>query len=91
MQTTLRIEDRLYREAKAKAAREGVTLTRFIEEGLRLRLGESATPKPGGHQFRVFSKADPDPRSWDEIRRIADAEEEAHDLTKLGIPEPKTP
>ncbi len=26
MQTTLRIEDRLYREVKAEAAREGLTL-----------------------------------------------------------------
>ena len=48
MQTTLRIDDRLYREAKAEAARAGVSLTRFLEDGLRLRLEkrlpESAPP-----------------------------------------------
>jgi len=38
MQTTLRIDDHLYREAKAEAARKGLTLTRFIEEALELRL-----------------------------------------------------
>lgn len=38
MQTTLRIDDKIYREAKAEAARKGITLTRFIEEALRLRL-----------------------------------------------------
>lgn len=38
MQTTLRIDDAIYREAKAEAAREGITLTRFIEEALRLRI-----------------------------------------------------
>lgn len=38
MQTTLRIDDAVYREAKAEAAREGITLTRFIEEALRLRI-----------------------------------------------------
>ena len=38
MQTTLRIDDHLYLDAKAEAAREGVTLTRFLEEGIRLRL-----------------------------------------------------
>jgi hypothetical protein len=38
MQTTLRIDDTIYRQAKAEAAREGITLTRFIEEALRLRL-----------------------------------------------------
>lgn len=37
MQTTLRIDDRIYREAKAEAAREGMTMTRFLEEGLRMR------------------------------------------------------
>ncbi len=34
MQTTLRIDDDTYREAKAKAARLGITLTRFIEDAL---------------------------------------------------------
>ena len=38
MQTTLRIDDALYREAKAEAARHGVTITRFIEDALRQRL-----------------------------------------------------
>ena len=42
MQTTLRIDDQLYREAKAAAAREGVTITRFIEESLKLRLHRGA-------------------------------------------------
>ncbi len=86
MQTTLRIDDRLYREAKAEAAREGVTLTRFIEEGLRLRLGEKLDKPTGNHEFRVFSRPEPELRSWNEIRRIADAEEEARDRSKLGIP-----
>jgi antitoxin component of RelBE/YafQ-DinJ toxin-antitoxin module len=35
VQTTLRIDDAIYREAKAEAARLGMTLTRFIEEALR--------------------------------------------------------
>ena len=38
MQTTLRIDDTTYREAKAEAARLGLTLTRFIEEALRERI-----------------------------------------------------
>ena len=42
MQTTLRIDDATYREAKAEAARLGITLTRFIEEALRQRIA-------GGH------------------------------------------
>ena len=38
MQTTLRIDDEIFREAKAAAARRGVTLTRFIEEALAARI-----------------------------------------------------
>lgn len=38
VQTTLRIDDQLYRDAKAEAARLGVTLTRFIEDALRERI-----------------------------------------------------
>jgi hypothetical protein len=38
MQTTLRLDDDLYRQAKARAAALGVSLTRFLEEALRQRL-----------------------------------------------------
>ena len=41
MQTTLRIDDALYRQAKVAAAHEGVTLTKFIEEALHLRLNHA--------------------------------------------------
>lgn len=42
MQTTLRIDDQIYREAKAEAARQGMTLTRFIEQALRQRVQSAA-------------------------------------------------
>ena len=42
MKTTLNIHDTLLQEAKAFAAQQRTTLTRLIEEGLRLRL----QPKP---------------------------------------------
>jgi len=35
MQTTLRIDDEIYREAKANAARFRLTVTRYIEEALK--------------------------------------------------------
>jgi len=38
MQTTMRIDDAIFREAKAEAAREGMTLTRFLEEALTFRV-----------------------------------------------------
>ena len=42
MQTTLRVNPELYRDAKAAAAREGITLTRFIESALQTRLNLTA-------------------------------------------------
>ena len=38
MKTTLDIEDALLRNAKVLAAQQGSSLTRLIEEGLRMRL-----------------------------------------------------
>jgi len=38
MKTTLNIDDGLLRNAKALAAKQGSSLTRLIEEGLRMRL-----------------------------------------------------
>ncbi len=38
MQTTLRIQDQLYRRAKTKAGELGLSLTRFFEEAVEERL-----------------------------------------------------
>ncbi len=85
MQTTLRIDDQLYREAKVEAARAGVSLTRFLEEGLRLRLERKQPVPTTPHAFRVYAGGTPDARTWEEIRRDADEAEEAHDFAKLGV------
>jgi len=47
MQTTLRIDDEIFRDAKAEAARRGVTLTRYIEEALQ---AYTRTPDTGGSE-----------------------------------------
>ncbi len=47
MKTTLDIHDSLLAEAKALAARQRLTLTRLIEEGLRMRL-HAAVAAPAG-------------------------------------------
>lgn len=44
MKTTVEISDRLMREAKAHAAREGTTLRDLIERGLRLVLRQRGAP-----------------------------------------------
>jgi hypothetical protein len=53
MKTTLNIHDTLLAEAKVVAAREHLTLTRLMEEGLRMRLrvkppsaGKTKRPMP---------------------------------------------
>jgi hypothetical protein len=38
MRTAVRIDERVHREAKAEAARLGMTMTRFVEEALRQRI-----------------------------------------------------
>lgn len=44
MKTTLDLHDALVAEAKALAAKQRSTLTRLVEEGLRLRLQAAARP-----------------------------------------------
>jgi hypothetical protein len=50
MKTTLNLNDALLAEAKIAAVRQGSSLTRLIEEGLRLRLRggpqDAAAPAP---------------------------------------------
>ncbi|MBI2802543.1 MAG: DUF2191 domain-containing protein [Gammaproteobacteria bacterium] len=50
MKTTLNLSDSLLAQAKALAARQRTSLTRVIEEGLRLRL---LTQKAGSKSARV--------------------------------------
>ena len=45
MKTTLDINDSLLVEAKAQAARMRVSLTRLVEEGLRMRLKAQEAPQ----------------------------------------------
>jgi hypothetical protein len=44
MQTTLRIDDELYRRAKAEAAEQGMSLTKLVEEAIREHLDRPAPP-----------------------------------------------
>jgi len=46
MRTTIRLDDQLLADAKRYAAKQGVTLTRVIEDALRERImRQSLTPK----------------------------------------------
>ncbi len=52
MQTTLRLDDELYRRAKAAAAEQGMSLTRLVEEAIRERLNR-ATLAPRRRRLRL--------------------------------------
>lgn len=52
MQTTLRLDDELYRQAKAQAAALGISLTKFLEEAIRERLNTPA-PAPRRQPLRL--------------------------------------
>ena len=45
MKTTLNLNDRVLRHAKERAARDGITLTRFVENAMRAKL--MATQRKG--------------------------------------------
>ena len=45
MKTTLNLNDQVLRQAKGRAARDGITLTRFVEDALRARLAASSRSK----------------------------------------------
>ena len=47
MKTTLNLNDRVLHLAKRRAARDGITLTRFVEDALRARLAETLDCKRG--------------------------------------------
>jgi hypothetical protein len=84
MQTTLRIDDELYREAKAEAAREGVTLTRFLNEALQLRLDKAkAVPARGAFSFRTYRGGQSVPFDAQRLKEVSDQEQERHDIEKL--------
>lgn len=53
----------------------GVSLTRFLEEGLRLRLERKPATPAAHHLFRVFEATTPASSDWDTIRRIADKDQ----------------
>lgn len=52
MQTTLRLDDDLYRRAKAQAAAQGRSLTAFVEEAIRVHLDRPA-PAPRRQRLRL--------------------------------------
>ncbi|WP_299430419.1 toxin-antitoxin system HicB family antitoxin [uncultured Meiothermus sp.] len=80
MQTTLRINDALYRKAKAEAARQGITLTQFLEEALRLRLQH----RPGKPvQLPTFDSGQALNLTPAQLKQLLQSSQTEYDLRKL--------
>lgn len=85
MAKTLRINDELYRKAKSAAASEGITLTRFIEESLQLRLNAPATTahtKP--LMLHTFDSSEPFTVTSEELKTLFRALDADLDARILG-------
>ena len=61
MKTTLNLNDQVLRQAKGRAAREGITLTRFVEDALRARLAVVRDGKAPFHMRLKSVKGDRPP------------------------------
>lgn len=83
MQTTLRIDDKLYREAKSEAARQGVTITRFIEEALRQRLLRGGHAQGRSAALPTFAAGKGFPYGPDELKALAQQAEAIADRKKV--------
>ncbi|GJG85706.1 hypothetical protein tb265_08870 [Gemmatimonadetes bacterium T265] len=91
MRTTLDLNDALLVRAKAEAARKQTTLTRLIEEGLKLRLEQDEAPPEQREPYRVRVFGDPNgPKiSHEEFMARVAAIEEEDDRRQLGLLAPR--
>ncbi|MCH7225404.1 hypothetical protein [Haloferula sp. A504] len=81
MQTTLRIDDEVYRRAKTKASELGLSLTRFFEEAVEERLGRLEEPPARRIELPTFGSGPP--MSAAELRKRIEKAELEEDLKQL--------
>jgi hypothetical protein len=86
MQTTLRIDGELYRQAKSEAARQGVTITRYIEEALKLRLRQGNVAR-GARRVALptFAAGKGFPYTPEELKALAQRTEARADRAKAPV------
>lgn len=82
MQTTLRLDDNLYRRAKTKSSELGLSLTRFMEEALEDRLARLEERQANRIVLPVSSVVGA-PLSDEDLRSRIEAAELEDDLARL--------
>ena len=85
MRTTVDIPDDLLRQAKARAALDGLRLRDLMEKGLRLALTMPSTPEASRRvEFPLHRSRRPGVLSADEVRRTEDQAQRDEDATHAG-------
>lgn len=86
MQTTLRIDDELYRKAKSEAARQGVTITRYIEKALKFRLRQGSGAHGAGRVvLPTFAAGNGFPYTPEELKGLPQRTEATADRAKAPV------
>jgi hypothetical protein len=81
--TTLRIEEGLYRETKSAAARQGTTVTSFIEDALRLKLRLAGAPRrPEEIELPTFAAGKGFPFPPEALKKLALQSGREHDASR---------
>lgn len=80
VRTTIVLDDRLFREAKRRAASRGVNLSQLLDEALRAWLAEPDTPAP---KFEVITYGEAAGRTHHEPADFARALED-EDRSSVG-------
>jgi hypothetical protein len=89
--TTLRIDEGLYRETKSAAARQGTTVTRFIEDALRLKLRLAGAPRrPEEIELPTFAAGKGFPFPPEALKKLALQSEREHDASRYRAVRRKT-
>lgn len=86
MRTTVRLDDDLIKQAKIRAAEQGITLTQLIDESLRERLA-SRPPRTSVEPFRLPTYGEGGTRpgvNLDDNRALSDLMDEELPLSRGG-------
>jgi hypothetical protein len=85
MRTTIDIPDQLFREAKAHAALRGQTLKEFMEEGVRLALGQQTMPESTRVSFPIIPAGTRTTITAEEVKALIQQSELEDDRRRAGL------